>query len=193
MEKIQRDVRITRIYEGTSEILESVVGRARWLGHLQQRGAFYEPVARQLEDLHEDVPTVGAALAARTLRALDEALGWVQRRRLLRHPHVLFRLGSLMARAEVCSSFVRGASGHGAQGYRPHFAAGALPAMSRIYARSSALHITTQAGLWLRGADGVSDDELPELHERLGTASIQAASAGLLADLDEVAAALAGQ
>jgi acyl-CoA dehydrogenase len=39
VEKIKRDVRITTIYEGTSEIMEMTVSRDRWQLHLKTRGA----------------------------------------------------------------------------------------------------------------------------------------------------------
>ena len=38
VEKIKRDVRITTIYEGTSEILEMTIARDRWQQHLKTRG-----------------------------------------------------------------------------------------------------------------------------------------------------------
>ncbi|MGL4649779.1 MAG: acyl-CoA dehydrogenase family protein, partial [Caldilineaceae bacterium] len=41
VEKIKRDVRITTIYEGTSEIMEWTIARDRWQLHLKSRGAFY--------------------------------------------------------------------------------------------------------------------------------------------------------
>jgi alkylation response protein AidB-like acyl-CoA dehydrogenase len=39
VEKIKRDVRITTIYEGTSEIMEWTIARDRWQLHLKSRGA----------------------------------------------------------------------------------------------------------------------------------------------------------
>jgi acyl-CoA dehydrogenase len=38
VEKIKRDVRITTIYEGTSEIMEMTIARDRWQQHLKTRG-----------------------------------------------------------------------------------------------------------------------------------------------------------
>jgi alkylation response protein AidB-like acyl-CoA dehydrogenase len=35
VEKIKRDVRITTIYEGTSEIMEMTIARDRWQQHLK--------------------------------------------------------------------------------------------------------------------------------------------------------------
>ena len=41
VEKIKRDVRITTIYEGTSEIMEMTIARDRWQQHLKTSGAYY--------------------------------------------------------------------------------------------------------------------------------------------------------
>ena len=51
VEKIRRDVRITTIYEGTSEIMEMTISRDRWQLHLKTRGDHYHEQARQLEAL----------------------------------------------------------------------------------------------------------------------------------------------
>ena len=47
VEKISRDVRITTIYEGTSEIMEMTISRDRWQLHLKTRGQHYHERARE--------------------------------------------------------------------------------------------------------------------------------------------------
>ena len=56
VEKHKRDVRITTIYEGTSEIMEMTIGRDRWQEHLKTRGEDYHERARSLEQLHASRP-----------------------------------------------------------------------------------------------------------------------------------------
>src|SRR3954467_1105378 len=72
VEKIKRDVRITRIYEGTSEIMEMTISRGRWQEHLKTGGAYYESLARELEALGPEVGGDMAGLAARALAVLLE-------------------------------------------------------------------------------------------------------------------------
>ncbi len=48
VEKIRRDVRITTIYEGTSEIMEMTIARDRWQQHLKTRGDHYLALGREL-------------------------------------------------------------------------------------------------------------------------------------------------
>ena len=62
VEKIKRDVRITTIYEGTSEIMEWTIARDRWQLHLKSRGAYYNDWADRLDELHQPAsPTTAPA------------------------------------------------------------------------------------------------------------------------------------
>ncbi len=70
VEKIKRDVRITCIYEGTSEIMEWTIARDRWQLHLKSRGEFYNEWAARLDGLHRQQPENGANYAAMAMRAL---------------------------------------------------------------------------------------------------------------------------
>src|SRR5215831_17212956 len=74
VEKIKRDVRITIIYEGTSEIMEMTISRDRWQSHLKKRGQHYHEQAPKFETLHAQHPGVGADIAALALHALAEVM-----------------------------------------------------------------------------------------------------------------------
>ena len=96
VEKIKRDVRITTIYEGTSEIMEMTIARDRWQQHLKTSGAYYRDRAAALMALHRTHPTVGADHAALAAQALAAVLEACRVARLTRNQHVLFRLGDLI-------------------------------------------------------------------------------------------------
>ena len=98
VEKIKRDVRITRIYEGTSEIMEITIARGRWQEHLKSGGDHYHEKARELEALHGDHPAVGADVAAIAHHALAELLERARVERLTRHQHVLMGEGQFLLR-----------------------------------------------------------------------------------------------
>ena len=51
VEKISRDVRITTIYEGTSEIMEMTISRDRWQSHLKTRGQHYHERAAGIRSI----------------------------------------------------------------------------------------------------------------------------------------------
>jgi alkylation response protein AidB-like acyl-CoA dehydrogenase len=189
VEKITRDVRITTIYEGTSEIMEMTVARDRWQQHLKTRGEQYHVEAGALEALHTQQPAVGADIAALAHHALADALEGCRVTRMTRHQHVLLRLGSVVAQVEGAGAFARRAAA-AASGELPEKAphrlpAAALAAMSRANAREAALAVGTDGLRWLAGtpAQDLAFARLPAIH---------AAQAGLLADLDAVADALYG-
>src|SRR5438309_2209234 len=110
VEKISRDVRITRIYEGTSEIMEMTISRDRWQLHLKTRGQYYHDLAKQFEAMHARHPEVGAGIAALSLHALAEVMEKARVARLTRFQHILLRLGELIAYAESAGSLARRAA-----------------------------------------------------------------------------------
>jgi alkylation response protein AidB-like acyl-CoA dehydrogenase len=194
VEKIKRDVRITTIYEGTSEIMEMTVARDRWQQHLKTRGDHYHAAARALEDLHGQRQDLGAGTAALAHHALAEVFEACRVARLTRHQHVLLRLGRLAALVEGSAALVRRArrTAAGELGPKaPHrFDAPALAAMTRVNARDVALTVATEGVRWVTGANGEAGADLAA---RLGVAAIQQAQAGLIADLDAVADAIYGR
>ena len=97
VEKIKRDVRITTIYEGTSEILEMTIARDRWQQHLKTRGEYYREQARELAALHARRPRSAPAPRRSPSAALAGVLEACRVGRLTRNQHVLLRLGELIA------------------------------------------------------------------------------------------------
>jgi alkylation response protein AidB-like acyl-CoA dehydrogenase len=196
VEKRKRDVRITTIYEGTSEIMEMTIGRDRWQQHLKTRGRHYHDKAEELEALQSRRPTAGAGASALALHALATLLERCRTARLTRHQHVLFRLGELVARAEGAAALARRAAraGEGTLDERAdaRFTPEALAALSRVFSREAALEVAMSGLRWAVGADPQAGDAAA-LAGSLGLPAIQAAQSGLLADMDLVADALYGR
>jgi len=194
VEKIRRDVRITTIYEGTSEIMEMTIARDRWQAHLKTRGRHYHDEAEALEALHAASPTVGAGIAAAAMHALAELLERARVQRLTRHQHVLFRLGELIARVEGAGALARRADaalgGTLSQKAGVRLDALGLAAASRVYARETAAAVASEGLRWAIGADGVPPGEREAFERALGVAALRDAQAGLVEDMDRVAAAL---
>ena len=191
VEKISRDVRITRIYEGTSEIMEMTISRDRWQLHLKTRGQYYHDLARQLEALHSKHSNVGAGTAALAAHALAEVMEAARTARLTRHQHILLRIGEWIAYAECAGSLARraalAAEGKLHEKASARFDATALAALARIFARDAALKVAQDGLRWVIGADGVSRDETAALQTSTGLAAVLRAQAGQLADMDYVA------
>jgi alkylation response protein AidB-like acyl-CoA dehydrogenase len=194
VEKVKRDVRITTIYEGTSEIMEMTIARDRWQIHLKTRGRHYHDEAVALEGLHTSSPGVGAHAVALASHALAEILERARVKRLTRHQHVLFRLGELIAAVEGAAALARRAAGalDGSLPEKTHarFSPEALARVSRVFARETAAKVAAEGMRWTVGADGVDTEERPAFEKALGLTELHGAQAGLVEDMDGVARAL---
>ncbi len=197
VEKIKRDVRITTIYEGTSEIMEMTISRDRWQLHLKTRGQHYHERAKQVELLHAAHPNVGADVAALALHALAEVMEKARANRLTRHQHVLLRLGELIAYAESAATLARRAAlkaeGRLNEKANERFDAAALAAISRVFAREAAMKVAAEGARLVIGCDAVSEAERPAFEAALGVPAIHGAQAGLISDMDYIADVLYGR
>ncbi len=191
VEKIKRDVRITTIYEGTSEIMEMTICRDRWQMHLKTRGQHYHDEARKSETLHASHPNVGSDIAALTFHALAEVMEQCRTHRLTRNQHVLFRLGELVAYAESAASLARraarAADGKLSDKADTRFGAPALAAISRCFARQAAMKVAEEGLRWICAADGISEQDIEQFETALGLTAIHRAQAGLITDMNLVA------
>jgi alkylation response protein AidB-like acyl-CoA dehydrogenase len=197
VEKIKRDARITTIYEGTSEIMEMTICRDRWQSHLKTHGQYYHDLARAVEELQARHANIGAGIAGRCLHALAELLETARIHRLTRHQHILFRLGELIAYAECAGSQVRRAARAAENGLNEkaytRFSAGALAAMSRVFAREASMKLAADGMRWIVGAAGLQDREISDLENKVGLPALYRAQAGLIQDMDQVADILYGR
>ena len=191
VEKISRDVRITMIYEGTSEIMEMTISRDRWQLHLKTRGQHYHDQARELEALDLQHPGVGAGIAALAAHALAEVMEKARAARLTRYQHILLRLGELIAYTECAGSLARRAAllaeGKLYEKANDRFDATAAAALGRIFARDAALRVAEEGLRWVCGAGGVTDSDMAAFETALGLHAIHRAQAGLIADMDYIA------
>jgi alkylation response protein AidB-like acyl-CoA dehydrogenase len=188
VEKYKRDARITRIYEGTSEIMEMTICRDRWQTHLKTHSQFYHDMARQLEDIHKQDNRLGAEILGCCLHGLAELLEVARTQRLTRHQHILFRLGELIAYAEGASSLARRAA-RAAQGKlnpksHPRFNAESLAALSRVAARDASMKVASEGIRWIGSL--ISESETSSLEKKLFISQIHRAQAGLLQDMDYI-------
>ncbi len=196
VEKIKRDVRITTIYEGTSEIMEMTIARDRWQQHLKTRGDHYHAAARDMEALGAEHPGIGAETTGLALHALAGVFETAREARLTRNQHVLLRLGQLAALAEGAAALARRAARAAAGELSPkasrRFDADPMATFCRVNAREVALAVATDGARWVAGS-GDGGKEAAALSSRIGLAEIAAAQAGLLADMDAAADALYGR
>jgi alkylation response protein AidB-like acyl-CoA dehydrogenase len=104
VEKIRRDVRITTIYEGTSEIQQNIIGTHRWRMVVKTKGEFYRAMATGLRELGTGE---AAAMAA---DALAETILACHTKKLPREQWVMFELARLAAEVETAVVLARKAA-----------------------------------------------------------------------------------
>lgn len=187
VEKVKRDVRITTIYEGTSEILEMTIARDRWQEHLKSRGQYYVLAAEEMAALHARDGRVGADVAALGLAALAEVFTACQTGRLTRNQHVLFRLGELVAHAESAAALCRRAAaareGTLDDKANRRFDADALAVIARVYARESTMKVGQEGLRWVLGSADPALGLDATLPRQMRLDAIHTAQAGLVADM----------
>jgi alkylation response protein AidB-like acyl-CoA dehydrogenase len=159
VEKMKRDVRITTIYEGTSEIQQSIIGMFRWKESVRTKGGFYADLAVSLDDLHGENDKVGAALAAAAVRGLNETVMHMHEARLTRRQPVMFAMADMMTICEVSTALCRKAARLASAGDGE---AATFAAMARVMARKAAAAVVEGSTRCLGGLIEDGQDEMLE-------------------------------
>ena len=107
VEKIKRDVKITCIYEGTSEIQQNIISTFRWKVTRKSKGAFYNGIADEMDRLESQNSQAGCRYISLAARALNKAVFLVNDNRLTREQTIMFALADMMLHVEVAASFAR--------------------------------------------------------------------------------------
>jgi alkylation response protein AidB-like acyl-CoA dehydrogenase len=177
VEKIRRDVRITTIYEGTSEIQQNIIGTHRWRLTVKTRGGFYRDLAAALQERGSGG---AAALAA---DALADAILTCHAKRLPREQYVLMELARLAAEVETAVALAHKA----AAGSRR---SDLLPACARLHGGAAARDVVMTALRLLHGSGGCDDGEIADFRSRVRFEEVLATASGELELMDRVVAAL---
>ncbi len=159
VEKMKRDVRITTIYEGTSEIQQSIISMYRWKETVRSKGAMYTQLAAELDETHAACDQVGADIVAAAVRALNRVILHMHAARLTKHQIVMFTLADMVTACEVAGAFSRKAAALLADG-SPDAVFQAT--MARVFARKAS-RITLDGA---RGClEGFGSDEATSVEE----------------------------
>jgi alkylation response protein AidB-like acyl-CoA dehydrogenase len=169
VEKIKRDVRITTIYEGTSEIQQSIIYLFRFRQVVRSKGGLYTEPGAALRELG---PGVAGDLVADAAAALARTLLTFQQLKVSREQHVQFELALRIAEVEHAMAFSRRAATAGP----------GLQAASRVFAAEVAERLATSA-VRLAAAAGVADDQIQALREAIGYDRLVATRYGSFEDM----------
>ncbi|MGD8882537.1 MAG: acyl-CoA dehydrogenase family protein [Desulfobacterales bacterium] len=110
VEKIKRDVKITCIYEGTSEIQQNIISTFRWKKTRKTKGAYYDGLAEEMDKLDAQCGEAGCHYIGMAARALNKTIFLVNDNRLTREQYVMFALADMMMHVEVAASLARRAA-----------------------------------------------------------------------------------
>jgi acyl-CoA dehydrogenase len=183
VEKLKRDIKITCIYEGTSEILELTTFRERWQANINADGKFYDKIAEEMDALHAKGPEVGASSAAVAARALSRVLKACYDQKLTSNQIAHMKLGELMGFVETAASFCRAAA-KDALSEAVQFDKETWRAMCRINAAHAASWVSSEG---LKLVAGCADIETLGLVDELNLKAVAKAQKGTIADMDLVA------
>jgi alkylation response protein AidB-like acyl-CoA dehydrogenase len=110
VEKIKRDVKITCIYEGTSEIQQNIISTFRWKKTRKTKGEFYAGIADEMDRLESACSDAGCRYISLAARALNQTIFLANDHRLTREQFIMFNLADMMMHVEVAASLARRAA-----------------------------------------------------------------------------------
>jgi alkylation response protein AidB-like acyl-CoA dehydrogenase len=190
VEKIKRDVKITCIYEGTSEIQQNIISTFRWKIARKSKGAFYGEMAAEMEALAAEQDDVGAATMARAAKAMQLSFDFVTEQRLTKQQYLMFILADMTTALEVGSALCRKAAAAVAAGERQ---ASVLTAAARIFSGDTGRLFASGLYALAEGTDLVAVEAGNALLEKSEAARLGASGRGIVTDMDTIADAIFGR
>lgn len=184
VEKIKRDVKITCIYEGTSEIQQSIISTFRWKDTRKSKGGFYGSIADEMEKLNADVDNAGCHLYGLAANVLNDIIARVHDARLTRKQHVMFTLADMMTHVEIGASLARKAV---TLTKANDSNATKISTISRIFADEVAQLVVRDALKLLMGTDVFDKTVAADFMETESYKKLILSSLNVINDMDKVA------
>lgn len=184
VEKIKRDVKITCIYEGTSEIQQSIISTFRWKTTRKTKGDFYGKIAGEMAALDNAVNDAGCRFYGLAAAALNRTIDFAHNNRLTRQQALMFDLADMMTWVEVGAALARKAAGleKAGDGDAPKF-----KAMARIFAGEVAQVVGENALRVVSGSGAADQDAVDQFLSEIGYQDLLNGRRNWAADMDQVA------
>jgi alkylation response protein AidB-like acyl-CoA dehydrogenase len=177
VEKIKRDVKITTIFEGTSEIQQSIISVFRLRDTVHTKGEFYRHMAEKLSGLPEET---GGLLLSQAIGLLNELIVIARKQKATRSQYVMFLLADMMTWAEVAKALsIKAASGRAGKTESAEY----MPAVARLFAREAAEKIFLNSWKILNGIHPLPE----ELSGKLDSLPMHGVFKDAISDMDLVA------
>ena len=176
VEKIKRDLKITTIYEGTSEIQRNIIALYRMRESVRSKGRFYSQMAESLAGLPEGC---GAHKVSEAIELLNDAVLAARKARLVKSQYVMFLLADMMTWCEVGAALCHKAAMYDGKERSEEF----MRASARLFGREVLERVYINGHKIAQGCSPLLDDLVDELK----TLDLGGAMRDNLRDMDLVA------
>ncbi|MBT8370879.1 MAG: acyl-CoA dehydrogenase family protein [Deltaproteobacteria bacterium] len=184
VEKIKRDVKITCIYEGTSEIQQNIISTFRWKKTRKTKGEFYDAIADEMERLESTCADAGGRYIGLAARALNQTIFLANDHRLTREQFIMFTLADMMMHVEVAASLARQAASLANDG---HSGAEKTRIFSKLFANEVAELVARNILKILLGSGIFEPEKITAFLAETSHAALTDSYRNLVSDMDRAA------
>ncbi len=184
VEKIKRDVKVTCIYEGTSEIQQNIISMFRWKKTRKTKGEFYTKIAAEMEELNKSSENTGCRYYSLAAKALNKIISIVHDNKLTKKQYIMFMLADMITYVEIGASFARKAA---ALSEQSALDAEKIMAMSRIFANETALVVTKNIVKILMGSGVFNEQIISDIMNDVAYNDLIGSCRNIISDMDIVA------
>ena len=185
VEKIQRDVRITCIYEGTSEILQSIISTFRWKKTRKTKGEYFDSFRAEMEASESEVSGIGCHYYALAANAVNKTIDFVHKHKLTRQQYIMFALADMITHVEIGVSMAKKAKSTPESG--DNIPKNVIQCMSRAFAAEVCRVVSDNIVKIVIGSGVVYEEASNAFLKESALNEMQSGSMNLLADLDRIA------
>ena len=190
VEKIKRDVKITCIYEGTSEIQQNIISTFRWRTTRKSKGGYYDAIRSEMEDLQNTLPDIGAGFYGLAADALNQTITLAHENRLTRQQSLMFALADIMTHVEVGVALARKAKTLAESGSSEAAATGL---MSRIFCAEVCQLTANNIAKIVMGSGIFDEDQIEAFLTSVSYTQFMRSTDGIIPVMDQVADILFGR
>ena len=184
VEKIKRDVRITSIYEGTSEIQQNIISTFRWKKTRKSKGEFYQSISDEMDRLDAELSDLRCGIYGLAARALNQTISLVNDHRLTRQQYIMFALADMMAHVEVGAGLARRAFKCSRDG-NPE--AGKIKLISRLFGNEVAQVVSHNILKIVLGCGEFDQKTTADFLAGVGYSELTASFQNIIKDMDRLA------
>ncbi|MDD5764817.1 MAG: acyl-CoA dehydrogenase family protein, partial [Candidatus Marinimicrobia bacterium] len=178
--KIKRDVRITTIYEGTSEIQQNIIYLYRWRTTIKTKGEFYRGIANEMRALSD---LDSAKIIAQALEILNDLIFFAHNNKLTRQQHIQFLLSDIITQTEVAVALAQKTAEHLHNGASD---AAKLHSTLRIFVSETARLVSNKGLEIIVGNETVNDETKKEYLEKLHNLDLVRSEQNIINEMDQI-------